>query len=207
MSKALSISSCPTDCLYISSADTSVQLLCPFSTKLFAFLFLSSKVRGNHTLVSLKQKVGYLSFHCQTRVPAVCRLPLSPIFREDRAQLPLGGSVQFSSVAQLCPTLCDPWTVAHQAFLSITNSWSLLKFMSIKSVMLSNHLILSHPLLLLPANFPSIRVFSSESVLCIRWPKLQHQSFPWEDASRKTQGLPPNPGLLKVFPSQELPFL
>ena len=64
-----------------------------------------------------------------------------------------------------------PWTVAHQASLSITNSWRLLKLMSIEPVMLSNHLILCHPLLLLPSIFPSIRVFSSESALCIKWPK------------------------------------
>ena len=64
-----------------------------------------------------------------------------------------------------------PWTAAHQASLSITKSWSLLKLMSIKSVMPSNHLILCHPLLVLPSVFPSIRVFSSESVLRIRWPK------------------------------------
>ena len=64
-----------------------------------------------------------------------------------------------------------PWTAAHQASLSITNSWSLLKLMSIESVMPSNHLILCHPLLLLPSIFSSIRVFSNESVLCIRWPK------------------------------------
>ena len=63
-----------------------------------------------------------------------------------------------------------PWTVAHQASLSITNSWSLLKLIFIKSMMPSNHLILCCPLLL-PSVFPSIRVFSSESVLCIRWPK------------------------------------
>ena len=63
------------------------------------------------------------------------------------------------------------WTAAHQASLSITNSRSLLKLMSIESVMPSNHLILYHPLLLLPSIFPSIRVFSKESVLCIRWPK------------------------------------
>ena len=63
-----------------------------------------------------------------------------------------------------------PWTVAHQAFLSITNSQSLLKLMSIESVMPSNHLILCHPLLL-PSIFPSIRVFSNESALPIRWPK------------------------------------
>ena len=67
------------------------------------------------------------------------------------------------------------WTAAHQASLSITNSQSLLKLMSIESVMLYNHLILYHPLLLPPSVFLSIRVFSNESVLCIRWPK--HWSF------------------------------
>ena len=68
-----------------------------------------------------------------------------------------------------------PWTAACQGSLSITNSQSLLKLMSIESVMPSNHLILCHPLLLLPSVFPNIRIFSSESVLCIRWSK--HQSF------------------------------
>ena len=70
-----------------------------------------------------------------------------------------------------------PWTAARQASLSITNSQSLLKFMSIESVMPSNHFIHCHPLLLLPSIFPSIRVFSSESVLCIRWPKFWSFSF------------------------------
>ena len=70
-----------------------------------------------------------------------------------------------------------PWTAAHQASLSITNSQSLLKLMSIRLVMPSNHLILCRPLLLLPSNFPSIRVFSNESVLCIRWPKYWSFSF------------------------------
>ena len=70
-----------------------------------------------------------------------------------------------------------PWTAAHQASLSITNSWSLLKLMSIESVMPSNHLIFCHPLLLLPSIFPSIRVFSNESVLCISWPKCCSFSF------------------------------
>ena len=69
------------------------------------------------------------------------------------------------------------WTAARQAFLSITNSWSLLKCMSIELVKPPNHLILCHPLLLLPSIFPSIRVFSSESVLCIRWPKYWSFSF------------------------------
>ena len=70
-----------------------------------------------------------------------------------------------------------PWTVARQASLSIANSWSLLKLTSIESVMPSNHLILCHPLFLPPSIFPSIRVFSNESVLCIRWPKYWSFSF------------------------------
>ena len=77
-------------------------------------------------------------------------------------------SVQSLSCVWLFVT---PWTAAHQASLSITNPWSLLKLMSIKSVMLSNHLIICCPLLLLPSIFPSIRVFSNESVLSIRWPR------------------------------------
>ena len=76
-------------------------------------------------------------------------------------------SVQLLSHVQLFAT---PWTTAHQASLSVTNTRSLLKLMSIKLVMPSNHLILCHPLLL-PSIFLSIRVFSNESVLCIRWPK------------------------------------
>ena len=86
------------------------------------------------------------------------------------------GNLEFSSVAQSCPTLCDPMTAACQASLSITNSRSLLKLMSVESVMPSNHLILCHPLLL-PSIFPSIRVFSNESALRIRWPKYWSLSF------------------------------
>ena len=84
------------------------------------------------------------------------------------------GSVQSLSPVQLFAT---PWTAARQASLSITNSWSLFKFMSIESVMPSNHLILCHPLLLLPSIIPSIKVFSNESVICIRWPKYWSFSF------------------------------
>ena len=83
-------------------------------------------------------------------------------------------SVQSLSCVQLFAT---PWTPAYQASLSITNSWSLLKLMSIESVMPSNLLILCHPILFLLLIFPSIRVFSSESVLCIRWPKYWSFSF------------------------------
>ena len=87
--------------------------------------------------------------------------------------LPEKHSVQFSSVQSLsCVRLFEtPWTAAHLASLSITNSWSLLKLMFIESVMPSNHLILIRPLLLQPSIFPSIRVFSNESALPIRWPK------------------------------------
>ena len=83
-------------------------------------------------------------------------------------------SVQLLSCVRLFVT---PWTAALQASLSITNSWSLLKLMSIASVMPSNNFILCHPLLLLPSMFPSIRVFSNESVLRIRWPKYWSFSF------------------------------
>ena len=87
--------------------------------------------------------------------------------------------IQFSSVQSLSHArlAVTPWTVARQASLSITNSQSLLELMSIESVMPSNHLILCRPLLLLPSMFPSIRVFSNESVLRIRWPKYQSFSF------------------------------
>ena len=83
-------------------------------------------------------------------------------------------SVQWLSHVQLPET---PWTAACLASLSITNSWSSLELMSIESVMASNHLILCRPLFLLPSIFPSIRVFSNESGLCIRWPNYRSFSF------------------------------
>ena len=86
---------------------------------------------------------------------------------------------QFSSVQSLSRVrlFATPWTTARQASLSITNSQSLLKLMSIQSVMPSSHLILCRPLLLLPPIPPSIRVFSNESTLCMRWPKYWSFSF------------------------------
>ena len=89
------------------------------------------------------------------------------------------GNNQFSSVQLLSRVwlFVTPWTTAHQAFLSIINSQCLLKLMSIESVMPSNHLILSCPLLLLPSIFPSIRVFSNESDFRSRWPKYWSFSF------------------------------
>ena len=80
------------------------------------------------------------------------------------------------SVAQLC-LFATPWTTVCQASLSFTISQSLLKLMSIELMMSSNHLILCHPLLLLPSIFPSIRVFSNESALCTRWPKYWSLCF------------------------------
>ena len=99
---------------------------------------------------------------------------------------------QFSSAQSLsCVRLyATPWTAACQASLSITNSWGLLKLMSIESVMPSSHLILYCPLLLLPSIFPSIRVFSNESDLHIRWPKYWSFSFSIS-ASNEYSGLIP----------------
>ena len=97
---------------------------------------------------------------------------------------------QFSSVQSLSRVrlFATPWIAAHQTSLSITNSWSSLRFTSIESVMPSNHLILCRPLLLLPPIPPSIRVFSNESILCMRWPKYWSFSF-------------------SIIPSKEIPGL
>ena len=97
---------------------------------------------------------------------------------------------QFSSIQSLSRVqlFAPPWIAARQASLSITNSQSLLRFMSIESVMPSSHLILCHPLLLLPPIPPSIRVFSNESTLCMRWPKYWSFSF-------------------SIIPSKEIPGL
>ena len=113
--------------------------------------------------------------------------PLALAFTPSLKILPCS-SVQFSSVAQSCLTLRDPWTAARQASLSITNSQSLLKLMSIKLVMPSSHLILCHPLLLVPPTPPSIRAFSNESTLPMRWPKYWTFSF-------------------SIIPSKEIPGL
>ena len=103
----------------------------------------------------------------------LCALVLSSVKWEDnnfwyRAVM----NIQFSSVTQSCPTLCNPWTAARQASLSITNYRSLLKLMSIESVIPSNHRFLCRPLLLLPSIFPRIRVFSK---YC--WTLIIHQAL------------------------------
>ena len=97
-------------------------------------------------------------------------------------------SVQFISVAQSCPTLCEPMIAARQASLSITIPQSSLRLMSIEYVMQSSHLILNHPLLLLPPIPPSIRDFSNESTLHMVWPKYWSFSF-------------------SIIPSKEIPGL
>ena len=97
------------------------------------------------------------------------------IFLPPGVYISMRTSVQFS--CSVVSNSATPWTAARQASLSITNSWSLLKLMYFELVMPSNHLILCCPLLLLPSIFPSIRVFSNESVLCIRWPKYWSSSF------------------------------
>ena len=96
------------------------------------------------------------------------------VLGHDQDQDGAGIVVQSFSRVRLFVT---PWTAAHQASLSITNSWSLFKLISIESVMQSNCLILCHPLLILPSIFPSIRIFSNEAVLCIRWPNYDSFSF------------------------------
>ena len=114
------------------------------------------------------------SFHIHTQRPS--SLFITVVLQKNHACFIR--SLQFSSVNQSCPTLCHPYGLQHaRRSLPITNSQSLLRLMSIVSVMPSNHLILWHPLLLLLSIFPSIRVFSKESVLCIRWPKFKTLKF------------------------------
>ena len=98
--------------------------------------------------------------------------------------------LQFSSVSQSCPFFETPWTAARQASLSITSSWSLLKFTSTESVIPSNHLILCCPLLLPPSVFPSSKVFSKESVLRIRWKKYWNFSFSISPSNEYSDWIP-----------------
>ena len=102
-------------------------------------------------------------------------LPVSSLCPDPAASQ--GSGAICRSVAQSCPTLCDPMDCSTQAFLCFTISWNLLKLMSIESMMPPHHLILCHPLLLLPSIFPSIRVSSRESALHTRWAKYWSFSF------------------------------
>ena len=105
------------------------------------------------------------------------------------------------SVPKLCPTLCNPMDCSTPGFPVLHYPQSLLKLKSIKSVMLLNHLILCHPLLLLTSIFPSIRVFPNESAFCIRWPKYWHFSF-----SSVSHQLRNNPSLLICQQGREFYF-
>ena len=146
-------------CIIIAVSDSSFVFLFPLSSLLHP---------GCPLLKSIIPKILLGSYYFSAQ--EFKRTPLDPLFIP---KLSLWhwkpfNSGHFSLVAQSCLTLCDPWTAARQASLSITNSRSLLKVMPIELVMPSNHLILCYPLLLLPSIFPSIRVFSNESVLRIR---------------------------------------
>ena len=128
------------------------------------------KGRWNTTMKPMFTESPLSPRHCSWNVSYFSYLPV----KLEALRVHLFSSVQSLSRVQLFAT---PWTAAHQAFLSITNFWSLPKLMSIELVMPSNHLILCRPLLLPPSIFPSIRVFSNESALCIRWPKYWSFSF------------------------------
>ena len=128
-----------------------------------------------HILQLLRWFIGRVYWICGSRNHVLSVLPYICCLQTTKADL-FCSSVQFSSVQLLSPVRLFA-TAACQALLSITNSWSLLKLVSIESVMPSNHPIFCRPLLLPPSIFPSIWVFSNESVLCIRWPEYWSFSF------------------------------
>ena len=140
---------------------------------------------------------------------AYCRIVLrnSPGQKQCKWGSLNSGFFQFSSVQSLSHVqlFATPWTAAHQASLSITNSWSLLKPMSIESVMPPNHLILCRLLLLLPSIFPSIRVFASESVLHIRWPKYWSFTFIISPSSEYSGLISFRMDWLDLFAVQQIP--
>ena len=108
--------------------------------------------------------------HRNVSLTKVTQLSVELVFKHRESGLRVCALYYAQSVHSVVSDSVTPWTAAHQAFLSVTNSWSLLRLVSIKLVMPYNHLILCRPLLL-PSIFPSIRVFSNELALCIRWPK------------------------------------
>ena len=145
----------------------SVYLVLSLST--LGYIYCSFSWRVVWILTESWRQMFFLSSSVLTNLSLV----VVPIFWNEYQNL----SVQCSSGAQSCPTLVTPWISARQASLSITNSPSLSKTMSIVSVMPFNHLILCHPLLLMPSIFLNIRVFSEESALHTRWPKYWSFSF------------------------------
>ena len=138
------------------------------------------------TLLQASNFLCYFFFLMEVYVVKLLKSPgLGDEFKSQSERNKSNMELYFIVVQLLSPVwlFATPWTAACQPSLSITNSQSLLKLMSIESVMPSNHLLLCHPLLLLPSIFPSIKVFSNESALHIRWPllvlQLQHQTFQW----------------------------
>ena len=140
-------------------------------SRLLGEVISNLKYADDTTLMAESEKLKSLLMKVKEESEKVLKLSIQKT--EIIASGPIS-SVQLLSCVQLCVT---PWTATLQASLSITNSQNLLKLMSIESVMPSNHLILCHPLLLLPSIFPSIRVLSKESALHIRWPKYWSFSF------------------------------
>ena len=154
------------------------------------FIFLGSKITADGDCSHEIKRCLLLGRKVKTNLDSVLKdrdTTLLTKVRLVKAMVFLVVKFQFSSVQSLSRVrlFVTPWAAACQASLSITNCRSLLKLMSIQSVMPSNHLILCHPLLLLPSIFPRIRVFSNETVLHIRWPKYWSFSF-------KTSVLPMN---------------
>ena len=145
--------------------------------------FTGEKAKVLSSYVTCQGHLGHWNFTCTFR-------PRKELKSQLKSESPFPGRIPFylvrstlcfhGSVIWSCLTLCDPMDCCMLGFLSFTVSWSLLKLMSIELVMPSNHLILCHPLLLLPSTFPSIRVFANELALHIRWPKSS-QAFNWLD--------------------------
>ena len=145
-------------------------------------IFKNKFISSNPIFIKAKDLSRHFSkedTHMANKHMERCLLIFSEMFIKSHNEIPPYTHTQFSSVQSLrhVQLFATPWTAAYQASLSITSSWSLLKLMPIKLVMSSNHLILCRPLLLLPSICPSIRVFSNESVLHIRWPKYWSFSF------------------------------
>ena len=166
---------------------TLFPFLSPYSAFFFFFKFFYCKVLALQHCAGFCHTSTWISHRCTYVSSLLNALPSPTTYLVLFITLPdilfmylyLSVFPQFSSVQSLNRVwlFATPWTAVRQASLFITNSWSLLKLTSIESVMLSNHLILCCSLLLLPSIFPSIRVFSNESALRIRWPKYWSFSF------------------------------
>ena len=145
-----------------------------FFFKFILFYFLTLQYCIGFAIYQHESATGIYVFPI-VKPPPHSSLPIPSLWVVPVHQPQASSTVQF--IVSVVSDFATPWTAAHQASLSVTNSCSLLKLMSIELVMPSNHLILCCLLLLLPSIFPSIRVFSDESVLLIRWPKYWSFSF------------------------------